>query len=269
MPTPGFGVQRMKQLTTALAFLVAVSTHGQLVNGSFEVNGNFTLDGWEWSCEGPEGWLEAPPGGGDWSAFKEAGHAKGCFPSFLYQRLMDVPYGQPLQLSGWARCPVGDVVTCIGATIGFGVINSGVITQYQTVTSTDENWTFLNVSTVFDPGFGDTAIVLLSAGITGGPLNSARAGFDQLTLDLAQGMGEVLSPHVVHYPDPVSDVLNIAITEGRMLSIDVLDEAGRIVLTASGGTGTRQVAVGSLPPGTYIGRVFTDRGEQRFPFVKP
>ena len=130
------------------------------------------------------------------------------------------------------------------------------------------DWTFVNVGTVFDPGIGDTAIVLLSAGFIGGPISPLPAGFDQLALEGAQGIGEIHPARVAHYPDPVTDILHIDIAEGRMLSIDVLDEAGRIVHTGSGGTGTRQVSLSSLPSGTYIGRVFTDRGEQRFPFVK-
>ncbi len=258
----------MKHLYTCVAIGIASVTNAQLINGSFESNSGFSLEGWEWSCADPAGWLEAPVGGGDWSAFKEPGHAKGCFPSYLYQRISDVPFGQELQFSGWVRCPVGDVVFCIGATIGFGVINNGVITPFGSVTSVDPEWSFVSVNHVFEPSLEDTAIVLLSAGFIGGPISPAPAGFDQLELALAQGIEDVPAARVSHYPDPVSDVLHVGIAQGRILTIDVLDEGGRIVLTSAGGTGTRQVPVAALPQGTYISRVFTDVGEQRFPFVK-
>ena len=258
----------MKQLSILLAVGIATVTNAQLVNGSFEVNGGFALQGWEWSCADPQAWPEAPPGGGDWSAFKEPGHAKGCFPAFLFQRIANVQYGVPYQLSGWVKCPQQDFQICLGASLAFGTINNGTIIPAGFTTSNDTGWTFLTASHVFDPGIGDTAIVILSAGFTGGPMNPLPAGFDQLTLDLAQGLGEEQRPIVSHYPDPVTDVLNIGITHGRILSIDVLDEAGRIVLTAAGGMGTRQVHVTSLPSGSYFGRVFTNEGEQRFPFVK-
>lgn len=258
----------MKHFSACVAIGVASATHAQLINGSFEVNGGFSLQGWEWSCADPEAWPEAPIGGGDWSAFKEASHAKGCFPSYLFQRLPDVQYGVPYQLSGWVRCPQNEFAVCLGGTIGFGTISNGAFTLAQNVTSGSEDWTFLAVEHVFDPGVGDTAIVVLSAGFAGGPMNPLPAGFDQLSLDLAQGSGEQSPPLVSHYPDPVQDVLYIGIAKGRILSIDLLDEAGRIVHTAAGGTGTRQIPVAAFPAGTYIGRVFTDRGEERFPFVK-
>lgn len=258
----------MKHLSAFVAIGIASATNAQLVNGSFEDNGAFSLQGWEWGCNEPQPVADVPTGGGQWSAWKEPGHTKGCFPAFLIQRIADVQYGIPYQLSGWVKCPQDDFQLCLGASLAFGVINSGEIIPAGFTTSNDTGWTFLTASHVFDPGIGDTAIVILSSGFIGGPINPLPAGFDQLTLDVAQGLGEEQRPIVSHYPDPVTDVLNIGISHGRILSIDVLDEAGRIALTAAGGMGTRQVHVTSLPPGSYFGRVFTNDGEHRFPFVK-
>lgn len=258
----------MKQLFALLCIASFLTTDAQLVNGSFEDNGAFTLQGWEWSCDEPEGWLEAPPGGGIWSAYKEASQAKGCFPSYLFQRIVDVPYGVPVQLSGWLRCPVDDIQPCFGATMAFGSISSGVVTPFPGITSTDPEWTFLTVSHAFDPGIGDTAIVLLSAGFVGGPSNPLPAGFDELALDIAQAMDTPFPARVSHFPDPATDQLHLGITQGLILSFDVLDASGRIVLTAAGGSGTRSVDVSALPPGTYVGRVRSTAGDERFTFVK-
>ena len=258
----------MRLLNAFLAFGIVSANNAQLINGSFEDNGTFSLQGWEWVCVDPQGTQDVPIGGGIWSAWKQPGHAKGCFPSLLYQRITDVQYGIPYQLSGWVKCPQTDLQFCLGASIAFGVINNGNIIDAGFTTSNDTGWTFLTTSHVFDPGIGDTAIVILSAGFTGGPMNPVPAGFDQFTLDIATGLGEGRRPIVNHYPDPVVDVLHIGIADGRINAIDLLDEAGRTVLTTAGGTGTRQVPVVGLPPGTYFGRVSTDQGERRFSFVK-
>ncbi len=258
----------MKHLSAALGLIIASSGNAQLINGSFEDNGAFSLQGWEWGCNEPQPVADVPAGGGQWSAWKEPGHAKGCFPAFLIQRIADVQYGIPYQLSGWVKCPQDDFQLCLGASLAFGVINNGNIVPAAFTTSNDTGWTFLSANHVFDPGIGDTAIVILSAGFIGGPMNPLPAGFDQISLDLSQGLDEQQRVIVSHYPDPVTDILYVGLAVGRILSIDLLDEAGRLVLTTAGGTGTRQVPVAALPAGKYIGRVFTEQGVQRFPFVK-
>ena len=255
----------MKNLYTAIAITAVSSAQAQLLNGSFEVNGGFSLQGWEWSCNDPEAWPEAAPGSGQWSAWKEPGHAKGCFPSFLYQRIANVQYGVPYQLSGWVKCPQNDFAICLGGSIGFGVINSGEFVSAGFTTSTDTGWTFLTTSHVFDPGVGDTAIVLLSSGFIGGPINPLAAGFDQIMLDLANSVDEHLPVQVSLFPDPANDRLNVGST-APLRRLDLFDATGRSVLSQPAVGTNAVVDISALVNGAYILRATTSEGisTQRF-----
>ena len=249
----------MRHLYTTTAFIAASAASAQLVNGSFEVNGGFTLQGWEWTCADPQALPEAPVGGGNWSAFKEPGHAKGCFPSYLFQRLPDVQYGIPYQLSGWVKCPQDEFSVCLGGSIGFGTISNGQFTLAQNVTSQSEEWTFLTIDHVFDPGIGDTAIVVLNSGFIGGPINPLPAGFDHLTLDLANGVGEPLPVHISLIPDPVTDRLNVGSTV-PVRRLELFDATGRTVIVQAASGTTTIMDVSNLLDGAYILRATTTEG---------
>ncbi len=257
----------MKHFSAALALLVALSTNAQLVNGSFEVNGGFTLQGWEWTCDEPQPVMDVPTGGGVWSAWKESGHAKGCFPNHLFQRLANVQYGIPYQLTAWVKCPIGDVAFCIGGSIGFGSISNGVFALSQLTTSTVPEWAFITADHVFDPGVGDTAIVVVNSGFIGGPINPIPAGFDQLTLDIANGVGEVLPLRVSLFMEPLSDRLNVGST-ARMRSLECFDATGRRLLTQRASGTTEVVDLSALNSGAYLLRATTDGGSLTSRFVK-
>lgn len=259
----------MKQLSALVLICTVLHTDAQLVNGSFEVNGGFSVQGWEWTCSDPEAIPFAPIGGGVWSVSKEASHAKGCFPSYLFQRLPGVQNGDMLTLSGWARCSAMDEFSiCMGARIGFGSVNNGIFQVEEAVVADTTAWTFLSVTDTIELQAGDTAIVVLNSGFAGGPVNPVPGWFDELSVTGAEGIDQGDGPQVAHYPDPVIDVIHIAAVDQRILSIDIVDLSGRIVLTARGGSGTQHVDVSSLRSGGFIARVFTPSGETRFPFLK-
>jgi hypothetical protein len=252
----------------ALTFLfLASSTQAQITNGSFEDANGPSLAGWEWTCDEPVSEMDAPVDGGTWSAWKQAGHAKGCFPNYLYQRIPNVNYGAPYILSGWGKCPIGDVAFCLGATIGFGTINNGSFTLAQNVTSSEPEWSYLNVEHVFDPGAGDTAIVMLSAGFIGGPINPFPAGFDQIMLSIFEGVPESNRVQVSLYPDPASDVLHVG-SAVPISTVEVVDQQGRTLLNLPASSTTAHVNVSALPAGSYLVRTTTSRGLTTERFVK-
>lgn len=255
----------MKHLSALIAIGIASATNAQLINGSFEDNGTFSLQGWEWGCNEPQAMADVPAGGGQWSAWKEPGHAKGCFPAFLIQRIADVQYGIPYQLSGWVKCPQDDFQVCLGASLAFGVINSGAIIPAGFSTSNDTGWTFLTANHVFDPGIGDTAIVILSSGFIGGPMNPLPAGFDQIMLDLANSVDEHLPVQVSLFPDPANDRLNVGST-AQLRRLDLFDATGRSVLSQLAAGTNIVVDISALVSGAYILRATTSEGisTQRF-----
>lgn len=259
---------RMKHLYTA-TFLFGLSplTQAQLNNGSFEDSNGASLSGWEWTCDDPAPQMDAPFDGGIWSAWKQSGHTKGCFPNYLYQRVTSVVYGTPYHLSGWAKCPVGDVAFCIGATIGFGTINNGSFTWAEQATSTDPDWSFLTVDDTWSENLGDTAIVMLSAGLIGGPIDPLPAGFDNLMLSMFEQVPEFETPRVSLFPDPARDVLHIGGQE-RITGITLVDGTGRIVRTLSGGSSTVHLDVSALDNGTYVVMVTSATRTTAHRFVK-
>ncbi len=257
----------MKKLSACVAIAIASVANAQLINGSFEVNGAFSLEGWEWTCEEPQAVMDVPAGGGVWSAWKESGHAKGCFPNELFQRLENVQYGIPYQLSGWVKCPVGDVALCIGGSIGFGSISSGEFAFAQLTTSSDPDWAFITAEHVFDPGVGDTAIVVLNSGFIGGPIDPLPAGFDQLSLEIANGVGELRPLSMSLFQEPLSDRLFVGST-WPMRSVECFDTTGRSLIRRSASGTTEVVDLSALNNGAYLLRATTDGGTLTSRFVK-
>lgn len=258
----------MKHLYTPLSvLLLASSSQAQITNGSFEDANGPSLAGWEWTCETPSSEMDAPVDGGTWSAWKQPGHAKGCFPNYLFQRIPNVNYGVPYILSGWGKCPIGDVAFCLGATIGFGTISNGSFTLAQSVTSSGPDWTYLNVEHVFDPGVGDTAIVMLSAGFIGGPINPIPAGFDQISLSIFESVQENQALHISLFPDPASDILRVG-SSVPMTGLEVLDGQGRSVRRVPANGTTVHVDVSALSGGCYTVRITTAQGASIARFVR-
>lgn len=257
----------MKHFTTPLLLLVAGPACAQLTNGGFEANGAFSLTGWEWTCSTPQPQTDVPVGGGEWSAWKEPGNAKGCFPSWLYQRVPEPAFGIPLQLSAWAKCPQDEFQPCLGATIGLGTLNNGTITPWATTVSNDPNWAFITVGQVFDPGVGDTVVALLGAGFIGGPANPLPAGFDEVTLSSIQSVAEHNVPRLSVYPDPASDVLNVG-TTARLLALELYEATGRKVSSRPASGTTTSMDVSSLATGQYIVRAITVAGVGTTRFIK-
>jgi hypothetical protein len=257
----------MKHISALLLLVSALNANAQLTNGSFEVNGTFSLEGWEWTCDDPQAVMDVPAGGGVWSAWKEAGHAKGCFPNELFQRLENVQYGIPYQLTGWVKCPVGDVAFCIGGGIGFGTISNGDFAFAQMTTSSDPEWAYITAEHVFDPGVGDTAIIVLNSGFIGGPIDPLPAGFDQLTLDIANGINEEHPLKISLFLEPLSDRLFVGSTS-RMRSIECFDATGRSLVNQRASGTTEVVDLSALNSGAYLLRATTDGGTMTSRFVK-
>jgi len=234
----------MKQLSFALGMLLATAGNAQLINGSFEQDGTPSLTGWEWTCNEPGLQNTAAPGSGEWSATKEAGHAKGCFPSYIYQRLPDAENGMVIILSGWVRCDEEE--PCIGGYLSSGRLNNGVFDLDNSITSQFPTWEFVSITNTVQNAEGDTAIVVLSGGFIGGPISPSPSYFDGITLSIALGMEQVDPPEGPLFrlsPDGGSVAVN-ATAEER---IQLLDALGKLHFDGKGnGSGWRTIP---LPDG--------------------
>ena len=165
----------MKHLVIILiVFIHHTTITGQILNGSFENDSSPDLINWEWRCSA-ESDSSTPPDGGNWSIYIPGGHLQGCFPNYAYQKIPSITNGQTFLLSGLA---LGET-----AQLYFGKINSGIKTFLTGSLPASSSWTSLSVQSTFSLDLGDTAIVILSVGTTGGS-NFLFGYFDLISLEL-------------------------------------------------------------------------------------
>ena len=159
-----FKQSMINKIVFILSTLLTYTTiNGQILNGDFEDGLNYDLSNWEWSCFA-EPDSSTPLGGGNWSIKVWGGNTQGCFPGHAYQTIPSITNGQTFQLTGWALAQGSPP-----AGLYLGKINSGDITLTAGVTTSSSTWTQLGVQSTFLLELGDTAIVLLSGGLAGGP----------------------------------------------------------------------------------------------------
>ena len=161
--------------------LIFNTINGQILNGDFEDGLNSDLSNWEWSCFA-EPDSSTPPGGEDWSIKVWGGNTQGCFPGHAYQTIPSITNGQTFQLTGWAFAQASHPVG-----LYLGKINSGDITLIAGDTTSSTSWTQLGIQSTFLLELGDTAIVLLSGGLAGGPIQG-YGYFDLINLQQVTGI---------------------------------------------------------------------------------
>ena len=205
-------------------FLTYTTVSGQIVNGDFEDGLNPDLSNWEWSCFA-EPDSSTPPGGGYWSMKVWGGNTQGCFPGSSYQVIPFITNGQTFQFTGWAFAqsfpPVG---------LYLGKINSGVITLIAGDTTSSTSWTQLGVQSAFPLELGDTAIVLLNGGLTGGP-SQGYGYFDLINLQPATGINSLeLQQSLKLSPNPFNNQTTLRLDQSvRNASITISNSFGQVV----------------------------------------
>lgn len=188
----------MKRVLFILIFALSrITAEGQILNGSFEDGMGADLSNWEWVC-GATSLNNAPAGGGNWCIQVNGGNTQGCMQGYAYQRMPAISNGQTFLLSGWAY---SQMATAVG--IHFGKINNGVITLQAGDTTNSSSWTQLNVQSSFSLAAGDTALVVLDAGLIGGPLQ-IYGYFDLIDLQPVTGIDSPEQPQSAQfYPNPM------------------------------------------------------------------
>lgn len=251
--------------------VVAGTVHGQVqvINGSFETDGLPSLEAWEWTCDDALLVNNAPVGGGQWSASKEPGHAKGCWPSYLYQRLPDLVDGEVVTLSGWMRC--NDELMCIGANIGLGSLSNGFILLEETSGTMNATWTYVSITDTVEIADGDIAVVVLHAGFTGGPATFALGLFDMIGASLGTGISSTQPLRPVLYFDQASGWLHLDLRIEISGSLTVHDLTGKRVDVAIRRNSTTGVMLdlNALTSGIYFLAAGTTNGRRTVRFSMP
>ncbi len=256
-----------RHLLTLICAFASLVTCAQVVNGSFEDNGQPSLTGWEWTCGTPIVMAGGAPGAGSFAATKEPSQTQGCFPSHLYQRLPNAVDGDLVTLSAWVRCDAG--LICLGANFGLGRVNGGMFSFEENTGTMDTSWTFLSITDTIELSPGDTAMIALNSGFIGGPIQPTSGWFDGVELSLAQSVGDAGLVQVGHFPDPSSSVLHVSAGTAVVQQVEVLNMQGQVVMRAVGkGSGTQHIDVQVLDSGSYVAKVRTSRGLGAFRFIK-
>lgn len=251
----------MKHVATLLLLsLPLLETRAQLFNGSFEQAGAPSLEGWEWSCDQPGEENTAAPGAGQWCATKRPGHAKGCFPSYLFQRMPELQNGQLVTVSGWVRCQ--DETICLGGYIGLGRLSNGTVTYDDLAGSMDNAWTYVSITDTVEIDDGDTAVVVLTSGFIGGPIDPAPAYFDGISAEWVTGLNERSISAIVQRYDQGAQTLFLS-APAPVRSARLLDLTGRELRSNTDGLNTPSLALrtSALPTGVYFAVLNTTVGE--------
>lgn len=252
---------RTPLLAAALLFS-GITAQAQLVNGSFESDGQGDLSGWNNSCGSAVILPGGAPGCGDW----HVGYPMHpmlqttCNNSFdvLYQELPWITsQDQVLTIGFWSRTPMEQHpdyffgvecrLSCLVNNVFSPVLNSG----NGFAPSTD--WTYHVVTATTNTWQATHAPFLL--GFVGDDTTETRLmeldGIEILSVEGSTGIASIDPARVLGYYDPAIEAV---ILQHRSLEpVRIIDAAGRTMcvrqITAS--NATLPIGVADLAPGVY------------------
>ena len=253
----------MKYLYTIICVTIASLSHAQLVNGSFESDGAFSLEGWEWTCGTPTPVSDTPPGGGSWAVRNGMGNPD-CAPSYLFQRIPFAQSGDIWTLSGWVRADsVGwDALP----RMGFSSVQNGEFPFQSQIGSPALYWSYVWITDTVHATATDTAVVLLQSG--NGFMGAGW--FDGLELMPTDPTGISTTTVLLHTYLDAQQVLYVSAGSHVIRSVDVFDAAGgrQKVEHQISAPGNSAIRTEALVPGIYLVRAITDVGPLTARFVK-
>jgi hypothetical protein len=228
-------------LSLCLSFLPAACL-SQVLNGSFETNGQPSLENWSIDCDG-EPFRDAPSGGGIWSLRLETGNFQGCFPGIGCQFIPEFRDGEIWQVSVWAR---QDERKSAQTSFYLKVFHQkGDATILSVDTTTSAEWTQLTVVDTLALDEGDSVVIVLDAGETSGPdqlennsyfdLVTAKKIGDMVLTSVKGSAG--LSPKdfklFQNFPNPFNPATTISydLPKDAKVSLKVYNSSGQAVRT--------------------------------------
>ena len=242
----------MKHFFLFLFSFFSFTAFAQVLNSDFENASGGDLSNWQATC-GAQSFNNAPPLGGNWSIQVFGGNTQGCFPGYAYQKLPNTVNGDLFVLSCQAFAETPPFVG-----IYFGKINNGVITIQVGDTTSSGTWKELEVLGQANlASVGDTAVVILSGGTTGGPAQG-YGYFDLVQfVNLVSINAGVQSQSLKAFPNPFST--QTVFTSEKILHsarLTVCNAYGQIVRQETGISGQKiTFERRDLPSGIYYARI--------------
>ncbi len=263
----------------AVLFFCVGEAAAQIVNNSFEKNGEFSLEGWQMtdpSCQ--EAFGTAAPGGGDWALKLHRRNLQGGCYGVVYQVIPQVESSGVWRVTAWVRVPPGAGTARLYWTNFKPADPSGVLpympAPYDVIATSDaQEWTALALVDTLTLAKGDSVGIVLDAGVTSGPTtDSDFVYFDLITVDQVSGQDiaadndeqpDVPAFGFAHnFPNPFQTATTISFTLNRadFVTLDIYDLLGRKVETLvadqfQGGTHTATWEANDVPDGVYVGRL--------------
>ena len=240
----------------------------QVQNGSFEIDGQSSLSGWRFTCTGAAS-EDAPSGGGTWSLKLAPGNVQGCDPGLAFQTIPVVRSGEVWRVTAWVK---QDAAAPSVASMYWKILSSdstGSIPSWDTTSA--RSWTQLTVVDTLFLAPGDSAMIVLNAGVTSGPaVSESGSNFDLVSAERIDGTpvsseappGPTRLNLSQNFPNPftVTTTIPFHLSRPGYARLDVYDVLGRKVETLLAGylpAGAYSVVwqAAGLPRGTYFGRL--------------
>ncbi len=275
-------VQRTRVLVlglVALLFLCANTARAQIVNSSFEEDGQFSLKGWHATDPSCQEAVDTPaPGGGTWALKLQRRNLQGgCF-GVVYQVLPEVQTGGAWRVTAWVRVPPGAGPARLYWTNFEPADPSGVLpympAPYDVIaTATSDEWAVIALVDTLTIAAGDSIGIVLDAGLTSGPTTTSDfAYFDLIAVDQPGGQDIAANNDeqpdapafgfAHNFPNPFQAATTISFTLNRadFVTLDIYDLLGRKVDTLvadqlTSGTHSAIWEANDLPDGLYVGQL--------------
>ena len=220
----------MKKLIVGMAlyFFLGANVPAQIVNGSFELNDQPSLEGWQ--NYGGQSHHEAPPGGGEWS-LEISG---GCVWGYVYQNLPHIKNNEIWRLSCWAR----RIDLFGGGHIAWWIPSKN--RSLKDAWLADSLWSYYSVVDTFLIEETDTIAVLLEGG--GGIVGCGGAYFDlvevekigviSLVINEASGLPQVFALRQ-NYPNPfnITTLIRYILAKPSFVTLEIYNLLGERMRT--------------------------------------
>lgn len=147
-------------------FLLPSMCFSQVLNGSFEINDQPSLDDWISSCNEAESFNDAPAGAGQWCLGFLTGNLQGCFPRTAEQVIAGLNNGDIVEITAWAR---QDEQKPSYTSIYLRVTHGESTTLLAMDSTSSPQWTLLSATDTLVLEEGDSVAIVLDSGTTSGP----------------------------------------------------------------------------------------------------
>ena len=251
----------MRDITLLLFALTTSVSSAQIINGSFESAGMFDTTGWAWQCTDPEAVMPGAPGAGDFAIRKPFSNTQGCFYENLTQEITGVTPGDIYTLSGWVMQESGFFSAQPG--LYFAEENGGVFSLQNGITTSNNTWTWLQVTDTLFLTAGVTHQVVLHTGMVGGPA-FGWSRFDGIDLEksIATGLGSHGRIDLPYYLDAANGTLTIHVGNSSRIDQSLFDVAGSVLPFRGTRSGSSlMIDLRGLGAGIYFARITSPDGE--------